>query len=118
MESKKATNKKVAEVQIERYLVKEIERIGGLCWKFVSPGTNGVPDRIAMIHGMTIFIELKAPGEKIRPLQMHRIDEILQTGNRAFMIDSFEKVDGLIKTLESKVILQDSLKRLREKYDL
>ena len=34
------------EKQIERYLKEEVQARGWLCWKLVSPGTTGVPDRI------------------------------------------------------------------------
>ena len=123
MESKKtklATNKKVAEAQIERYLVSEIKRIGGLCWKWTSPGTNGVPDRIIMIQGLTIAVELKAPGEEVRPLQQHRIDEIKLTGNMACVVDSYEVVDKLIRNLENGRILNMHVGRLcaGHQYDL
>ncbi|MDV6239876.1 VRR-NUC domain-containing protein, partial [Trueperella bernardiae] len=33
---------------IEQHLKKAVEAIGGLCWKFTSPGTAGVPDRICI----------------------------------------------------------------------
>lgn len=50
------------EQTLERKLTTVIQAIGGLCWKFSSPGTAGVPDRICIRHGRIIFIELKAPG--------------------------------------------------------
>lgn len=39
------------EQAIEQHLKKAVEAIGGLCWKFTSPGTAGVPDRICIHHG-------------------------------------------------------------------
>ena len=114
MESKKtklADNKKVAEAQIERYLISEIKRIGGLCWKWTSPGTNGVPDRIIMIQSMMIAVELKAPGEKVRPLQEHRIAEIRKTGNIVYVLDSYEAVDGFISDLEETTKIWMDLNR-------
>ena len=36
----------LSERDIERYLIREVERRGGLCWKFIS-SVGGVPDRLA-----------------------------------------------------------------------
>jgi hypothetical protein len=36
----------VREKVIENYLCEEAKKIGGLCYKFTSPGRRGVPDRI------------------------------------------------------------------------
>ena len=51
------------EKMIESRLVQEVQSRGGLCWKFTSPGTDGVPDRIVLMPGGKIaFVEVKAPG--------------------------------------------------------
>ena len=34
------------ESSIERHLVEGVKKLGGMCVKFVSPGTPGVPDRL------------------------------------------------------------------------
>ena len=34
------------EKQVEQKLVAAVKSKGGVCWKFTSPGTAGVPDRI------------------------------------------------------------------------
>ena len=48
------------ESDIEARLVRLVRERGGLCWKFVSPGNAGVPDRIVVTPGgRTIFVELK-----------------------------------------------------------
>ncbi|SHI90747.1 VRR-NUC domain-containing protein [Clostridium amylolyticum] len=81
------------ESTIEKRLKKEIELIGGKALKFVSPGMSGVPDRIVLLpHGKLIFVELKAPGEKPRPIQNKRIKELRALGFRVEIIDSIEKV--------------------------
>ena len=60
------------EKQIEQRLVKAVKARGGLCPKLVSPGTDGMPDRMVLLPDSHMgFVEVKAPGEKPRPLQ-HR----------------------------------------------
>ena len=51
------------ENEIEAKLVKAVKDVGGVCWKFTSPGTAGVPDRIVLMpSGRIGFVEVKAPG--------------------------------------------------------
>ena len=62
---------------IEQRLIKAVRQSGGLALKFVSPGFNGVPDRLLLFDGgRAAFAEVKAPGEKPRPLQIHRMEDI------------------------------------------
>jgi hypothetical protein len=58
--------KRLRESEIEHHLVKRVERIGGICFKFVSPGRVGVPDRLVVLPGgEVIWVELKSPGGKV-----------------------------------------------------
>lgn len=55
---------------VEKKFTTEVKKRGGLAVKFVSPGFNGVPDRLVLFPGGRMaFVELKAPGETMRPLQ-------------------------------------------------
>lgn len=86
------------ERKIEIKLKKEIEKLGGLCIKFISPSMAGVPDRIILLpKGKICFAELKAPGEKLRPLQLKRKKQFESLGFKVYVVDSFEKVDELLK---------------------
>lgn len=86
------------EQKIERRLKKEIELIGGKALKFVSPGVSGVPDRIVLLPGgKVIFIELKAPGKKLRPIQAFRRKEFNKLGFETKVIDSIDKILDFIK---------------------
>jgi hypothetical protein len=61
------------EAHIERSLVKQVRDLGGLALKFISPGLDGVPDRLVLLpFGKLAFIELKAPERTLRPLQVKR----------------------------------------------
>lgn len=86
------------ESQIEAKLKSEVERIGGLCWKWVSPGTAGVPDRIVILPaGRTIYVELKAPGEQPRSLQRKRHAQLFGRGHDVRVIDSMSGVAEFIQ---------------------
>ena len=85
------------ERDIERKLIQAVRQIGGLALKFVSPGFNGVPDRLMLFpNGRAAFCEVKAPGEKPRPLQVHRMEQLRGLGFRVYVIDDVEQIGGMI----------------------
>ena len=77
------------EKEIERHLVKVVERHGGLCLKLASPGRIGVPDRIIIFpNGVIGFAELKRPGETPREIQTYWLDKLQKFGLPAEAIDT------------------------------
>ena len=87
---------------IEQKLVAEVKKAGGICPKWVSPGFDGVPDRIAMFPGGKIaFVEVKAPREKPRPLQRARHELLRKLGFRVYVLDEIEKIGGMIDEIRA-----------------
>lgn len=86
------------EKDVEQYLVKRVKECGGRAYKFVSPGNSGVPDRLVVVpNGITAFVELKAPGEKTRPLQNAQIARLKRLGQRVYVLDTKAGVDEFVK---------------------
>ena len=80
----------------------EVKKIGGLALKFVSPGFDGVPDRIVLLHGGKIgFVEVKAPGEKPRQLQLARHKLLNQLGFKVYVLDSVEQIGVILDEIQS-----------------
>lgn len=88
---------------IEAYLRDRVKEIGGKAYKFVSPGNDGVPDRLVCLPGRTaIFVETKAPGKKPTPLQKNQQHFLRSLGFAVYgRVDTKEKVDRLIRALKS-----------------
>ena len=85
------------ERSIESSLVAEVRRRGGIAPKFVSPGLDGVPDRLILLPGGKFaFAELKAPGKTLRPLQALRKRQLEKLGFRVFVIDGTEQIGGVL----------------------
>lgn len=90
------------EKKIEQKLIKAVSQKGGVCWKFTSPGTAGVPDRIVLMpKGHIAFVEVKAPGEKPRKLQLSRHKLLRRLGFQVYVLDALEDVDKIIKEVMS-----------------
>lgn len=68
------------EKSIERSFVNNIKKQGGLCFKWVSPGTRGVPDRLCflpikneehkkIVNSYVVLTELKTKKGSLSPHQ-------------------------------------------------
>lgn len=69
------------EKDIEDWLNKQVERMGGLAFKFVSPGNPGVPDRIYILpNGKVWFVELKQQLGKVAGIQKWQRQRLLEMG--------------------------------------
>ncbi|NTZ20916.1 VRR-NUC domain-containing protein [Paenibacillus sp. JMULE4] len=90
------------ESMLERRLVREVERIGGLAPKWVSPGNRGVPDRIVILPGgRTVYVEMKAPGKPLEPLQAKWARTLRKMGHQVYKIDSDADIDQFIAEVSS-----------------
>ena len=90
----------VSERSIERRLVAETKKRGGLALKFVSPGMDGVPDRIVLLPGGKMaFVELKAPGKAPRPLQQRRARQLAALGFQVYCVDRIEQIGGVLDAI-------------------
>lgn len=92
----------IDERDVERYLIKECEKRGWLCWKFVSPGRRGVPDRVVIRHGGVAFVEVKRKGGRVSPLQLRRIDELARRGVPARVVETKGEIDEMIREWEGR----------------
>lgn len=97
---KQDATKKPSEASLERKLVHEVQKRGGLCWKFTSPGVSGVPDRIVIMPGgRVVFVEMKAPGKRMRPLQKKRADQIQAMGIPVYCLNSNLEISNFLEEI-------------------
>lgn len=85
------------ESTLERKLVRAVEAIGGKAPKWVSPGNRGVPDRLVILPGgRTVFIEMKAPGKPLEPLQRKWAKTLSSLGHEVYKLDCDADIDQFI----------------------
>ena len=105
------------ESAIEKHLVKRVEELGGEVRKVKWIGRRGAPDRLVMLpeayanleghpnpfarvrtrRSLTVWVELKAPGEKPEPHQAREHERMRRMGQRVEVIDSIEGVEELLR---------------------
>ena len=87
---------------IEQQLVEAVKNAGGLCPKFVSPGFDGMPDRIVLLPGSkAAFVEDKTPGKKPRPLQLKRHDQLRRLGFQVYVLDRADQIGGILHGIQT-----------------
>ena len=90
------------EKTIEQQLVIAAKAIGGIAPKLVSPGFDGMPDRMVLLPGGRIgFVEVKAPGKVPRPLQVARHRLLSQLGFKVFTLDTPEQIGGILDAIQA-----------------
>ena len=99
----------VTERDVERALKRRVEKAlpWSLCVKFVSPGLAGVPDRIIMANDVVVFVEVKRPGEHLRPLQVAVHERMRRAGQTVLTVDSMTAVDLLVEWLVQRVLFSE-----------
>ena len=90
------------EKTIEQKFRAAVKTAGGLALKFASPGFDGVPDRLALLpDGKMAFVEVKAPGEKPRPLQLSRHRLLRRLGFKVYVLDDERQIGGIIDEIRA-----------------
>lgn len=89
------------EKYIEELLIKAVRKRHGLALKLYSPSYIGVPDRLVLIaFGHIGFVEVKAPHEKPRQIQVKRHEELRNLGFKVYVLDSKEKIEEILNEIE------------------
>lgn len=87
----------MTEATIEARLAREVKRMGGAAYKFVSPGTAGVPDRIVVLPGgRVLFAELKTDTGRLSPGQRVQLDKLRSLGAEAHVVRGKAGVDAFL----------------------
>lgn len=87
---------------IESKLVSEVKKRGGICPKWVCPAFDGMPDRLVFLPGRHFaMVEVKAPGEKPRPLQVSRHKLLQRLGFKVYVLDAIEDIGGILDEIQT-----------------
>ena len=92
------------EKDVEKKLVAGIKALGGLSYKFVSPGNAGVPDRLCILPGgKTIFVELKTTTGRPTELQQVQIARLNRLGAEVRVLHGLSEVTDFISDVTDRI---------------
>ena len=90
------------EYVVENEFVKAVRKAGGVAYKLNSLTANGLPDRLVLFPGgKTAFVELKAPGKQMRPLQVKRRRQLQLLGFPVLCIDRLSQIEPFISAVKN-----------------
>lgn len=90
------------ESAIEVRLAREVKKLGGLCYKFTSPGSPGVPDRIVILPGgRVVFVELKTEIGRLARIQRWQIEELKKRGAEVRVLKGLDQVLDFLEEVRS-----------------
>jgi len=87
---------------IEEKLARAARAMGGIAPKLVSPGFDGMPDRLVLIPGGRMaFVEVKRRGAPPRPLQLSRHRLLQRLGFPVYVLDDPEQIGGILDEIQA-----------------
>ena len=93
------------ESTIEARLVREVRKLGGLCYKFTSPGDPGVPDRIIILPGgLVVFVELKTEIGRLAKIQKWQIEELRKRGANVRVLKRMDQVLAFLEEVKTNAV--------------
>lgn len=96
---------RIKESEIEAWMKARIEKMNGMFMKFVSPGNDGVPDRIAFFpDSRAVFIELKARRGKLSELQKYQLKRLLKMHQQVAVVYGPDGADTFIQDMKDHVV--------------
>ena len=88
------------ENRVERRLIDGVKALGGITFKFISPGRAGVPDRVVILPGGTVhFVELKARGGRASALQQRVLAKLRRMDVTALVLTGIDEVERYLDNL-------------------
>ena len=98
----------VRENKVEKYLDAEVTKLGGLTRKWVCPGHDGVPDRIVILHGRVVFVEVKTVEGRLSNAQVREHARLKGVEALVVTVSGSAEVDKLVKKLNTRTGLSRS----------
>lgn len=103
-------NSELLEHHIESRLVREVKKLNGIPYKFVSPQRRSVPDRLCVFrHNVIYFIEVKRPGGKPTTNQKRELKNLERLNCNTAIVTTYDEIDKLINEIKKKLEFLDEI---------
>lgn len=92
----------VREREVEKYLCREMYKIGVDCIKFVPDQLTGMPDRMVLLPGGRVaWVELKTDGGRLSEIQKYRHAWLRGLGHDVYVVWSKEQAAALVDMIKA-----------------
>lgn len=104
------------ENEVEGHLRRRVEKVGGICVKFLPDFARGFPDRIVLLPGgVLVWVETKRPqGGVLSPVQKVQHVLLRRLGQRVEVVWTKDQADDLIDSLVGTGAQGDACTQERE----
>ncbi len=85
------------EKQLEEKASDIAKEFGFLSYKIAARSRRGLPDRIFVGWGKTIFVEFKSPGEKLSPIQRYVISQLQDQDATVYIVDNIKELRNVLR---------------------
>ena len=89
----------IRERDVEKYLIKRVTAMGGHVRKLCYIGRRSATDRLVLLPGRHLFVELKAPCSHATPAQVVEHKKLAWAGCEVFVLKSFDDIDALLDAI-------------------
>lgn len=105
-------SEQMLEKEVEAKLVRGVKQLGGIAYKFVSPGNSGVPDRIVVLPGGRVeFVELKSKTGRLSSIQKRQIARLESAGKKVQVLYGEDDVAAFLLSW-GRVLLPEKLEAM------
>ena len=105
-------SEQMLEKEVEAKLVRGVKQLGGIAYKFVSPGNSGVPDRIVVLPGGRVeFVELKSKTGRLSSIQKRQIARLESAGKKVQVLYGEDDVSAFLLSW-GRVLLPEKLEAM------
>ena len=87
------------EKDIEEYLCEQVKTLGGEVRKAEWIGRRHCPDRRVMHPLLQCWVEVKAPGARVRPGQLREHERMQLLGEKVYVVSTYDEVDALLEAI-------------------
>lgn len=88
---------KALESSVEKYLVEQVEKLGGIALKGAVPGRRFLDRILIMPGGVTVYVECKRPkGGVVSAHQQETIDRLRKLGHVPWLVLNKGEVDSML----------------------
>ena len=90
----------MTEKALEAKFVRVVKSLGGITYKFVSPGNAGVPDRIVITpEGQVWFVELKTETGKPSEMQRRQLNKLRAQNCNVVVLYGVAEVENTVRAI-------------------